>query len=189
MGRRFTKRSGRRWTPVAAFLLSVAAAAGAWGQKPPTVVTARTVLAASAAHPGGNIRAAVVAEVASGYHINAHHPTLEYLIPTELELRPASHVVVKKTFYPKGRLVKFSFSDSPLSVYEGTVRVGVLLAVARGAPPGEYSLEGRLHYQACNDQACLAPASVPVAFKVKVVSRGVAVKPANQKVFSQIAFE
>jgi Thiol:disulfide interchange protein DsbD, N-terminal len=177
---------GLPWTLA---LLVMGGGAVARAQNPPPVVTAQTFLAASAAHAGATIRAAVVAEVASGYHINDHHPTLDYLIATDLKLQPAAHLSVEKTVYPQGQLVSFTFSDSRLSVYEGTVRVGALLAVARGTPPGEYTLEGKFRYQACNDHACLAPTSVPVAFHVRVVSRRVAVKPANQEVFKGLAFE
>jgi thioredoxin:protein disulfide reductase len=175
--------------PLALALLVVASGAGARGQNPPPVVTAQTYLASSAAHAGTTVRAAVVAQVEPGYHINAHHPTFDYLIPTELTLEAAAHLSVRKTVYPKGQPVSFTFSDSPLSVYEGTVRVGMLVDVARGTPAGDYALEGKLHYQACNDHACLAPASAPVAIKVKVVSRRVAVKPLNQEIFKGLELE
>lgn len=175
--------------PWALALLVVWAGAGARGQIPPPVVTARTYLASSAAHAGSTVRAAVVAEVLPGYHINAHHPTFDYLIPTDLTLEHAVYLSVRKTVYPKGQPVHFTFSDSPLSVYEGKVRVGVLVDVARGTPPGDYRLEGKLHYQACNDHACLAPASAPVDFKVKVVSRRAPAKPINQEIFKGLELE
>jgi Thiol:disulfide interchange protein DsbD, N-terminal len=193
MDERLTRRQIPAGRPLAAaaslLVLAALGAAGAKAQNPPPVVTAQTFLASTAAHAGTAVQAAVVAQIASGYHINDHHPSLEYLIPTVLELQPAAHLSVTKTVYPKGRLMSFSFSDTQLSVYEGTLRVGAVLVVARGTPPGEYPLEGKLHYQACNDHACLPPASVPIAFNVKVVSRRVAVQPANPEIFKGITFE
>jgi len=128
------------------------------------------------ARPNSIVRAAVVVEVVPGYHINDHHPSLEYLIPTEVKLEPNQQVTVKDITYPKGEPKKFAFSDAPLSVYEGTVRVDVVLQLERKTPPGNYEVKGQLAYQACNDHACLPPASVPLLFSFKVVRRGAPAK-------------
>jgi hypothetical protein len=143
------------------------------------VVEAYTVVATDAAHPNSTLKMAVVAQVAAGYHINDHKPSLDYLIPTELRLDPSAEITVKSVVYPKGTLKKLAFSDSPLSVYEGTVLVGALLDVAKAVPPGSYTLKGKFAYQACNDHACLPPASVPLLFSFKVVRRGAPVRRAQ----------
>jgi thioredoxin:protein disulfide reductase len=171
---------------VAAIVAGVSAAAAA--QNPP-VVSARMVLATDAVHAGAPARAAVVAKVAPGYHINDHHPSLDYLIPTELKLDPSPRISVEKLVYPKGELKSFAFSDTQLSVYEGTLEVGAVLNVTRVTPSGEFTLQGKFHYQACNDHACLPPTSVPVSLNVKVVSRNSALKPANQEIFRELKFD
>ena len=153
------------------------------GSKP--VVKAEMVLASDAVHPNSTVKAAVVAEVAPGFHINDHKPTLEYLIPTEFKLEPSEQIAVKDVIYPKGTMKKFAFSDSPLSVYEGKVVFGALLQIARRARPGVYTLKGQLAYQACNDHACLPPMSVPVSLEVKIVERSVSLKRVNADVFKQ----
>ncbi len=155
-------------------------------QPPKSVVKVEMVLATDAAHPNSAAKAAVVAEVAPGFHINDHHPTLDYLIPTELTLEPSDVVTLKDVVYPKGMMKKFAFSDSPLSVYEGKVVLGTMLGIARNARPGIYDLKGKLAYQACNDHACLPPTSVPVSLDVKVVARSVPLKRVNADVFRQI---
>lgn len=147
------------------------------------------VLATEGAHSGSLVKAAVVAEVAPGYHINDHRPTLDYLIPTELKLEPDKRLSVEKVVYPKGTFERFAFSDTPLSVYEGTVVLGAILKIARATPPGSYTLKGQLSYQACNDHACLPPANVPISQNLKVVSRKVAVRRANAEVFNKIQFD
>src|SRR5579863_10445217 len=108
------------------FLLLVmcAASTAAWSQAAPPVVETRTVLATDAGHSGSTVEAAVEAEIASGYHINDHHPSLDYLIPTELKLDPSKQVSVEKVVSPKGEPQKFAFADEPLSVYEGNLVVG-----------------------------------------------------------------
>jgi cytochrome c biogenesis DsbD-like protein len=153
------------------------------------VVTARALLATDAAHPASSVRAAVVAQVTAGFHINDHKPTLDYLIPTELKLEPTKELRVEKVVYPKGESRKFEFSDTPLSVYEGTFVVGAILKVASTIRPGTYAINGKFAYQACNDHACLPPASVPLSLIVKVVSRSVSLKRVNADVFDRIQFE
>ncbi len=158
-------------------------------QDSPPVVEAHVVTATDAVHAGSVARVAVVAQVATGYHINDHHPSLDYLIPTELKLEPTKQLTVKDVVYPKGEMKRFAFSDSPLSVYQGNVVVGADLDVARGVPPGTVTLKGKLSYQACNDHACLPPASVPVNVNLKVVRPGVPLKHVHADVFERIQSE
>ena len=158
----------------------------ALGQNNPPVVDAHALLSTDAAHPGSTVKAAVEAHIASGYHINDHHPSLDYLIPTELKLEPTKQVEIEKVVYPKGEAKKFAFADAPLSVYEGALVVGAKLKVAPTVPPGSYALKGKLTYQACNDHACLPPASVPVTLALKVVDRSVPLKRVNADVFGKI---
>ena len=103
------------------------------------------------------------ASLASGWHVNSHRPSEEYLIATEARLDPASGVRFGDARYPEGMLKKFAFSESPLSVYEGSFAIEVPLQFdPAGSVP---ALSGRVEYQACNDTRCLAPASV--AFQTK----------------------
>ena len=148
-------------------------------QAPGQVVKAKVTISSQVARPNSVVRAAVVAEVVPGYHINDHHPSLDYLIPTEVKLEPSKQLTVQDITYPKGVLKKFAFSDTLVSVYEGTVRVDVALQVERGTPPGNYKVNGQLAYQACNDHACLPPATVPLLFSFKVVRRGAPVRRSN----------
>lgn len=164
-------------------------ASGGWSQGPGAVVEARAVVGSDAAHANSPLKLAVVAQVADGYHINDHKPSLNYLIPTDLKFEPNDVFSVKSVVYPKGTPVKFSFSDLPLSVYEGKVVVGALLQSAKIVHTGNYVLSGRFSYQACNDHACLPPASVPFSVNIKVVPRTVHLKPVDPDVFQRINFE
>ena len=160
---------------LAGILISLAARVAS-AQAPGQVVKAKVVMASQTARPNTVVRAAIVADVLPGYHINDHHPSLDYLIPTEVKLEPTKNVEAKDITYPKGEPRKFAFSDTLLSVYEGTIRVDVALQVERGAPSGDYKVKGQFAYQACNDHACLPPASVPLLFSFKVSRRGAAVR-------------
>ena len=165
------------------------ACVSATAQAPSTpVVSGHMVLDIDGAHAGSSVKVAVVAEVASGYHINDHMPSLDYLIPTELKLQAAEPLSLGSISYPKGNPQKFSFLDSPISVYQGKLLVGATVKVAADAKPGAYALKGTLNYQACNDHACLAPTNLPVAVTVNIVPRGEPVKHVNSDVFSAIKF-
>ena len=174
---------------LAASLLFLPAVATVCADGPPAVVSARTVLATNAAHAGKTDKLAVVAHIESGYHINDHKPSLDYLIPTKVVFDASPSVKVEKVVYPHGTLKRFVFLDSPISVYEGEIRLGAILMVNRSAKPGTYALQGKLMYQACNEHACLAPASVPLKASVRVVSSSVPLKPANSEIFEKISFK
>jgi thiol:disulfide interchange protein DsbD len=151
------------------FLTLAGAAAGA--QTPGQVVKAKVAMGSQVARPKPVVRAMVLVEVQPGYHINDHHPSLDYLIPTEVKLEPSQQVASADVSYPKGQPRKFAFSDAPLSVYEGTVQFDVALELAPRTLPGSYEVKGQLGYQACNDHACLPPANLPLTFSFKVERR------------------
>ncbi len=177
----------RRSVALVAGVLVVASSVAA--QDRPPQVSAYIVLATDAGHAGSKIKLAVVAEIPSGFHINDHKPTLEFLIPTEIKLNPPKPLAIEQVFYPRGAARKFSFEDKPLAVYEGTVVVGVLVDVAPSAALGDYSLQGKFSYQACNDRACFPPSSVPLTADVKVVGEKVPLKAENQDVFRRASFK
>ena len=147
------------------------------------------LLGANATHANTLVKAAVIAQIGSGFHLNDNRPTLDYLIPTELKLEVPKELSIEKVVYPKGQPRRFAFSDLPLSVYEGTLGVGVVLKVGRKVLPGIYVLRGEFAYQACNDHACLPPTSVPLTLAVKVVPRRVALTTVNADEFNRIKFD
>lgn len=173
------------WTCV----LALMATSLVWGQNINSVVEARAVMATDAGHANSAVKLAVLAQVAAGYHINDHKPSLDYLIPTDLKVDPSDQFAVKTVVYPKGTPVRFAFSDVPLSVYEGSVVVGALLQTGKAVPAGTYTLKAKFAYQACNDHACLPPANVPLTVTIKVVPRNVPLKPVEPDVFQRIQFE
>jgi hypothetical protein len=176
-----------RW--VAASLLVLLSAVVAPAAGPPIVVSARTLLATNAVHPGQTAKLAVLARIKPGYHINDHKPTLDYLIPTKVEFETSPSLKVEKVVYPRGKQVKFDFLDSPISVYEGEIRLGSVLKVDGSTKPGTYHLRGKFMYQACNDSACLPPTSVPFEASVLVAPTSVPLKPTNAEIFKTIDFK
>jgi Thiol:disulfide interchange protein DsbD, N-terminal len=174
---------------IAASFLVLLSAVAAPASGPPIVVSARSLLATNAVHPGQTAKLAVLARIKPGYHINDHKPTLDYLIPTKVEFETPPSMKVEKVVYPRGKQVKFDFLDSPISVYEGEIRLGSVLKVDGSTKPGTYHLRGKFMYQACNDYACLPPTSVPFEASVLVAPASVPLKPANSEIFKTIDFK
>ncbi|MEG9436150.1 disulfide bond formation protein DsbC [Edaphobacter sp. HDX4] len=97
--------------------------------------------------------------VTEGFHVNSHTPKSELLIPTKLDLQPATGVKASPAEYPAGTLYSFSFDPSEkLDVYTGnfTVKVPVI------AQAGSHTMNAVLRYQACDNAACYPPKSLPV---------------------------
>ena len=95
--------------------------------------------------------------LAPGWHVNSHEPSEDYLIATEARLDAVGGVRFGEPTYPPGKMMKFAFSESLLSVYEGTFSIAVPVKWEAAGP--EPALSGTLEYQACDDTRCLAPAS------------------------------
>ena len=121
------------------------------------VLTLRAFVSQDVVRPGDVFRVAVRAEIRPGWHVNSNGPLEAYLIPTALEIKAAGFEQVRE-FYPEGEQIALAFSEQPLSVYQGTVVVGVELQAPADLRPGRRNLTLRLKYQPCDEQHCLTPA-------------------------------
>jgi thiol:disulfide interchange protein DsbD len=141
--------------PAALLLLGLAAGLFAAAPDPATLLKVDASVASGSEAGRGTLT--LRATLASGWHVNSHKPTEDYLIPTTVTLGEAPGVKFGEPRFPAGKMEKFSFSETPLSVYahEFAIEVPVEWSGA-GAP----AVSGTVEYQACNDTQCLAPASV-----------------------------
>jgi hypothetical protein len=97
-------------------------------------------------------------------------------------------VDVAHAFYPEAEHVRFPYADEPLAVYEGTVVIGVELAIDAEAPLGGGDLEISVRYQACNDRACFAPAKATLTLPVTVAPAGTATETLESSLLSRAPF-
>jgi hypothetical protein len=98
-------------------------------------------------------------QVIDGFHVNSHTPKSDLLIPTKLSVEPASGVKTGPLEYPAGTSYSFRFSPGDtLDVYSGAFTVKLPLR----AEAGQHTLQGTLHYQACDHAACYPPKNLPV---------------------------
>jgi hypothetical protein len=97
--------------------------------------------------------------VVKGFHVNSHTPKSELLIPTKLDAKLATGVLLGSAQYPAGK--PYSLPANPkekLDVY--TDDFVVTLPVMAAA--GEHTISATLRYQACDQAACYPPKSLPV---------------------------
>jgi hypothetical protein len=101
--------------------------------------------------------------IAPGLHINSNTPREDYLIPTTFSIPDGSGVKLKYTGYPAGTDIVLPIDPkTKLNVYTGEFIIQARIV----APPGNHLVEGKLHFQACNNSQCLPPKTIPVAFDV-----------------------
>jgi len=143
---------------LAALGIAACAAARSDESRSPAPSTIVTVAPSFEIHAPGGAVLLLQATLSPGWHVNSHKPSEDYLIATAARLEPFTGVTFGEAHYPAGIQKKFGFSESPLSVYEGTFAIEVPVLWDASRPPA--AISGRIEYQACNDTRCLAPASV-----------------------------
>jgi len=101
--------------------------------------------------------------IAPGLHINSHDPREEFLIPTTFSIPDGAGVKLQTANYPAG--ADFFLPLEPkdkLSVYTGEFIIRARLV----AEPGNHLVEAKLHYQACDKNACMPPKTIIVPIDV-----------------------
>jgi thioredoxin:protein disulfide reductase len=133
---------------------------------------------------GRSFEIAVVAKISPGFHINAHMPSEDYLIPTKVTADLPSGVLLVEAIYPRGVMRAFRFSKTPLRVYEGSFSVRMKLRASNAAPLGPQKLGLTVGYQACNQDACLPPTKVPVTADLEIAAADTPARPVHADIFS-----
>lgn len=154
--------------PAAGFEAASPGAGPAGGEIPAANKLVRATATPVALGPGGTATTTVTLVVLPGWHINANPPALDYNIPTRVFLRGGFGVRAGTPAYPAPKKARFAFEDSELWVWDGETRVTIPLTASSSPGNGVHRLSGRVEYQGCNDQVCLAPASVPFTVEVTV---------------------
>ena len=144
-----------------------------------TIIAPRLAADADRLVAGAPFRLAVVADIKAGWHVNSHTPKEDFLIPTEIRIKPAEGLELSPVKYPKHKETKFSFSDQPLAVYEGRTVFLVQGTVDAKAAPGPRALTAVISYQPCNDNQCLPPAELTATLTLEVTKAGSPATPAN----------
>lgn len=172
---------------VASLLLFIVLAALPSAQ--PQVPAAKEVVSPAAyaslepAARGTTFQLAVVLKIRNGFHINAHEASADYLIATNVTAEPPKGFKAGEVIYPKGELHTFSFTKTPLRVYQDKVVVRMPVTVLPEAPNGAQHIPLKLRYQACNNELCLPPVTLDVNVLVSVAADPNASRPAHSELF------
>jgi thiol:disulfide interchange protein DsbD len=127
---------------------------------------------------------AVVAKISPGFHINAHMPSEDYLIPTKITADLPPGILLVEATYPHGVMRAFRFSKMPLRVYESSFTVRMKLRANSSAPLGPQKIGLTVGYQACNQDACLPPTKIPVTADLEIAAVDTPAHPAHAEIFS-----
>ncbi len=92
------------------------------------------------------------------FHINANPASFDFLIPTSVEFKDIKPAKIE---YPKSTRFTAKFAPEGLDVYEGSVAITARLP--KDSLKGIKAIQGTLTAQACTDQICLPPSTVPVS--------------------------
>jgi thioredoxin:protein disulfide reductase len=138
---------------------------------------------------GRSFEVAVVAKISPGFHINAHVPSEEYLIPTKITADLPPGVLLVEATYPRGVMRAFRFSKTPLRVYEGSFTVRMKMRVNGSAPLGHQKIGLTVGYQACNQDACLPPTKLSVTADLEIATVDTPAHPVHAEIFSSAPAE
>lgn len=101
--------------------------------------------------------------VAPGLHINSHTPSEDAFIPTAFSIPADAGVRLDAASYPAGAQMTLALDPgTKLSVYTGEFVVQARIVSA----PGNHLVEGKLRFQACDDNACMPPKTITVPIDV-----------------------
>ncbi len=119
--------------------------------------------------PGGEFEVELTLAIKDRFHIYANLPGSEDVIPTVITLAPDSSSTLVEVRYPPGDSKALDASGPmPVAVYEKKAVATARLKLASDAKAGPATVKLRVRYQACDDRACQAPATVDVPVTVSV---------------------
>ena len=105
----------------------------------------------------GVFDATVSIRIVDGWHVVGDRTDIPGLVPTALTFNADMPVRTAAVSYPPADTLRFGFSDVPVEVYQGEIRLDGRIEVEPGSLTKGGRLYATLYYQACNDAVCLAP--------------------------------
>jgi DsbC/DsbD-like thiol-disulfide interchange protein len=109
--------------------------------------------------------------IKEGYHVQANPVNDDFLIPTAIETKSSKEIVPGTPIYPPGKSFILKGTYDTLLVYDGMFSIKLPIRLLFNAHQGEYTIEGKLHYQACDSIRCFVPRSVLFTIPIKLVKK------------------
>ena len=133
---------------------------------------------------GASFQIAVVLKIRNGFHINAHQASADYLIATSLRADAPAGFKSAEVSYPKGELHTFTFTKTPLNVYQDKAILRLRVTALPDAPLGAQHIPLKLRYQACNQEVCLPPVTLDVDAAFTVANNAANSRPVHPELFA-----
>jgi hypothetical protein len=121
-----------------------------------------------AAEPGTKTEISVAIDIPPGLHVQANPASRPELIPLSIRVTESASLAIGTPLYPAGRLRRLDSSPEPISLYEGSIRLGIPVEVPVDAGPGQRIVRGVVRFQACDEKLCHLPATIAFAAPVLV---------------------
>ncbi len=137
---------------------------------------------------GTTVKAAVRVTLPEGLHVQSNKPRDPSLIPTEIELQPPTGVAGVEVVFPKAVDFPQEGLPEPLLVFDREFTIGAQFRLAPSLTPGPQRVPFVLHYQACNDKVCFAPARATGEWTLTIAPATAAVTAQHDDVLGAIAF-
>jgi thiol:disulfide interchange protein len=157
---------------------------------PGDVVKVRTAWSVDRARPGDAIILAVVADIKTGFHINADaqqvNPFEDFKpYPTKVSVADVSdELTIESPRYPKAVPIKVEYAAGDLMSFEGQTVIYLPIKLAETIAPGNHGIKLVFEYQACADTYCLFPAKINFEGSLAVVGPGTGVSKTNKALFA-----
>lgn len=135
--------------------------------------------------PGSEFSVAVILNIKESWHLNAHEPTLDYLIGTEIDFASHDQIILSDVTYPEPSTYDFEFADGQeLKVYSGETIIFANFVASEGIETGVEQLEASMTLQACDNEICLAPEDTSITFSLDVAGPDDEVQEINDDIFA-----
>jgi len=157
---------------------------------PGDVVKVRTAWSVDRARPGDAIILAVVADIKTGFHINADaqqvNPSEDFKpYPTKISVADVSDdITIESPRYPKAVPIKVAYVAGDLMSFERQTVIYLPIKLAETTVPGNQGIKLVFEYQACADTYCLFPAKINFEGSLAVVGPGSDVSKTNKELFA-----
>lgn len=109
----------------------------------------------------------IILDIPGDLHVNSNKPSKRELIATRLKISGAG-LTFGAVNYPPGKVKTFSFSNTPLSIYEGRTVLRVNVTVPQNFKGNVARIRAVVDYQSCTDEVCYPPRSGDVTLSASV---------------------
>jgi hypothetical protein len=124
-----------------------------------------------------NLHFTLVSELALKPKMHVYSPTVKDFIPIEMEINPSPLYKASPPAFPKAENLYLEPIQQTVAVYRGKFRITQDVTLAgndalQAVLSGNHMVKitGKLKYQACDDQVCYIPQTVPMTWTLNVNS-------------------